>query len=129
MISGFYLGLLAIIFIILSAQIIQLRIKHQVGLGDGGNEELNKAIRIHGNFAEYMPLAILLLGVYEYNGGNSLLLHAIGSILVIGRVLHALGIKRSIGTSAQRFLGTSSTFLCLLVLALLNIVAYINKIL
>ncbi len=124
-ITAFYASLLALLFVGLSFNVIRLRFKLKVGVGDGGERALIKAIRIHGNFSEYMPLALILLAGYELSGADSFWLHMFGSVLVIGRVLHALGLSKSIGTSKARFLGTITMFIVLLMLAIANICAFV----
>ena len=124
-ITAFYASLLALLFIALSFNVIRLRFKLKVGVGDGGEKSLIKAIRIHGNFSEYMPLALILLAGYELSGADSLWLHILGGVLFLGRVLHAIGLSKSIGTSMPRFLGTITMFIVLLMLAVANICAFI----
>jgi uncharacterized membrane protein YecN with MAPEG domain len=124
-ITGLYASLLAILFIGLSMNIIRLRFKCKTGLGDGGHEILSKAIRIHGNFAEYMPMALLMLGIYELNGASSQWLHALGATLFIGRILHAVGLSKTTGVSKQRQIGMVSLFIVLLILAIENIRLFI----
>jgi len=120
-ITALYASLLALVFLGLSFNIIRLRFKLKVGVGDGGEKQLIKAIRIHGNFSEYIPLALILLASYELSGANSLWLHVLGATLLTGRVLHAVGLSKSIGTSMPRFIGMISTFVVLLILAIENI--------
>ena len=119
--TGLYAGLLGILYIGLAINIIRLRLKFQIGIGAGGNEFLAKAIRVHGNFAEYTPMALILLGCYELNGASAMMLHAMGGLLVLGRVLHVVGLNKTIGASKQRQIGMLSTFLVILVLAIENI--------
>ncbi|WP_394175296.1 MAPEG family protein [Thalassotalea litorea] len=120
-ITGFYAGILALLHIALSFKVIGLRRRLKIGLGDGGDKALNKAIRIHGNFVEYIPLALLLLAISEINGGSSFILHAVGGALVTCRFLHAFGITKSSGKSWQRFVGVLGTFIAILILAIMNI--------
>ncbi|NMP16568.1 MAPEG family protein [Thalassotalea sp. Y01] len=124
-ITGFYTGILAILYIALSFKVIGQRRNKRVGIGDGGGEhpELAQAIRVHANFIEYVPIALLLLAIYELGGGNVMFVHAFGGLLVTARFLHAIGLGKSIGTSWQRFAGTLSTFIIILVLAIMNIIA------
>ncbi|QBY03079.1 glutathione S-transferase [Thalassotalea sp. HSM 43] len=124
-ITGFYTGILAILYIALSFKVIGQRRNKRVGIGDGGGEhpELAKAIRVHANFIEYVPIALLLLAIYELGGGNVMFVHAFGGLLVTARFFHAIGLGKSIGTSWQRFVGTLSTFITILVLSILNIIA------
>ncbi len=123
--TGFYASLLGILYIGLAINIIRLRRKFKVGIGDGDNRVLAQAIRVHGNFAEYTPIALILLASYELNGASAMMLHALGSTLVVGRILHAIGLTKSIGISIQRQVGMLSTFLVILVLAIENIRLFI----
>ena len=120
-ITAFYASLLTLLFLVLSFNVIRFRKELKVGVGDGGEQTLTKAIRVHGNFTEYMPLALILLASYELSGATPLVLHVLGATLFIGRVLHAVGLGKSTGVSKQRFFGMISTFLVLLVLAIENI--------
>ena len=67
-ITAFYAGLLALLFLFLSARTITYRRAQQVEIGDGGNRELLRRVRVHGNFAEYVPLGIVLMGLSESLG-------------------------------------------------------------
>lgn len=117
-----YAGLSAVILLALSFQVVGLRRKHQIGLGTGDSPALERAVRVHANFCEYAPIALLLLLVLELSGSlPSWLLHGLGLMLVIGRILHALGLSRSAGTSKGRFVGTLLTWLMILVAGLLAV--------
>ncbi|MGB0936941.1 MAG: MAPEG family protein [Colwellia sp.] len=120
-ITAFYASLLALLFIVLSFKTINLRKKHLVGVGDGGEQSLTRAIRVHGNFSEYTPLALILLGAYELSGASAVIIHLLGASFFLARILHALGLGKSAGTSKPRFFGMIITFLVLLILAILNI--------
>ncbi len=120
-VTALYASLLALVFLSLSFNVIRLRLKLKVGVGDGEERMLTKAIRMHGNFAEYTPLALILLASYELNGANTVWLHVLGAALLLGRILHPVGLHKSIGTSIPRFAGVILTFVVLLVLAIENI--------
>ena len=120
-ITAFYASLLTLLFIALSINIIRLRFKLKVGLGDGGERPLIKATRIHGNFAEYIPLALILLASFELSGADSQWVHLFGGVLLLSRISHAIGLSKSIGTSMPRVIGTISMFIVLLVLSIVNI--------
>lgn len=124
-ITAFYAGLLALLFIALSINIIRLRFKLKVGLGDGGEKPLIKAVRTHGNFAEYIPLALILLASFELSGAEGLWIHLFGSTLLLSRILHAIGLSKSVGTSKPRALGTLSMFIVIIMLAAANICIFI----
>ncbi len=115
-ITTIYAACLGILLFILSVYVISLRWKHKVGIGEGkDNKELRTGIRMHANFTEYVPTILLLLALAEISGSSDLVLHVIGGSLLIGRVLHPIGLLLSIGTSAPRALGVALTFTALLV--------------
>ena len=114
-ITLFYAGLSALILLGLSAQVVALRRKHQVGIGTGSINTLERAVRAQANFTEYVPLALVLIALLELAGLTGWAIHALGAALVIARVLHALGLNRSAGTSMGRFVGTLLTWVILLV--------------
>ncbi len=117
-----YAGLSGLLLLALSFQVVGLRRKHRVGLGTGQHPDLERIMRVHGNFCEYVPLALLLLLVLELSGALSpWLLHGLGIILIVGRVLHAVGLSRSAGTSMGRFVGTLLSWLMILISALLAV--------
>lgn len=120
-ITALYASLLAIVYVVLSYRVAQRRMRLRVGLGAGENTELERAIRIHGNFAEYVPFALLLLAFFESGGGTPWAIHAAGSLLLLARVLHAIGLTGSSGRSPGRFIGVTLTWLLMLALALGNL--------
>jgi uncharacterized membrane protein YecN with MAPEG domain len=113
-ITPIYAGLLALWFFVLSYRVIRLR--HQgTSLGDGGNPELLRRVRAHGNFSEYVPFILLMIGMLELGHFPAILLHVLGITLVVARLLHgyALSFRESFGFG--RFWGTALTFVLLLV--------------
>lgn len=116
----FYAGLLALILIAMSIRLVTLRRRLGVGLGSGGHDALQRQVRAHANFCEYIPLALVLLLLLESAPGVPVwALHGLGVALVIGRILHGFfGVNRSAGTSLGRFWGTFLTWLVLGVSAL-----------
>ena len=77
-------AVLTIIFVRLSFAVIGLRRKNQVGLGSGGYEDLERAIRAQGNFAEYVPFGIILIACLELNGAPWWLVAIPGITLIAG---------------------------------------------
>lgn len=116
-ITGFYASLLTLLYFVLAIRIIRLRWRDKVPLGIGDSKDLHKAVRIHANFNEYIPLLLVLMLIMEAAGAPVLWLHAVGGVLFAGRVLHAVGITKTSGTSWMRFVGVLSTFLLMLVSA------------
>jgi len=116
-ISAIYMALCGILLVLLAAQVVRGRWQYRVGIGDGDNRNLNRLIRVHGNAAEYLPMALLLLLAVENTLGAAWPVHALGSLLVISRLLHAFGLGKSAGSSLPRFLGTAGTWAVMLVSA------------
>ena len=112
---------LTIIFVKLSFAVIGLRRKNQVGLGSGGHEDLERAIRAQGNFAEYAPFGIILIACLELNGAPWLLVAMPGITLIIGRLIHARGINVPPPDFSKRVLGMKFTFGTLISLVVLNL--------
>lgn len=94
--------------------IVRLRRGRKVGLGDGGDRELLRRIRIHANFVEYVPMLLVLLALLEFAGLDRRAVAALGGMLLVARLLHAHGLRRSEGYSFGRFWGTLLTWLVLL---------------
>src|SRR5512147_947891 len=105
--TGLYAALCALIVLALALRVIVLRWSTKTGLGDGGDRRLSRAIRVHGNAVEYVPLALVLMLIAELGGAGSVLLNGCGIALVAARIAHAYGLARTSGTSAGRLLGTT----------------------
>jgi len=105
-----FAGVLTLLLLALSANVSRWRRRAQMGIGDGGHAELARAIRVQGNFVEYVPLALLLLALLEIAGTPRAWLLAGGSALLAGRLLHAWGLSRHAGVSIGRFVGTALTW-------------------
>ena len=67
-ITALYASLLAPLFILLSARVIGARRSAKVPVGDGGNTVLLRRMRVHANFAEYVPFALLLMALAVWFG-------------------------------------------------------------
>lgn len=89
--TAFYAALTALLVLALAANVVRLRLRYGVSLGDGGRSELSSAIRAHGNAVEYAPLILILIALLEGNNSSSLALHIYGCLLVAGRLAHAWG--------------------------------------
>ena len=114
-------SVLTIIFVRLSFAVIGLRRKNKVGLGSGGHEDLERAIRAQGNFAEYVPFGIILIACLELNGAPWWLVIIPGITLIIGRLIHAKGINEPPPDFSKRVLGMKLTFITLIGLVVMNL--------
>lgn len=106
-------GAAAILHIWLSLRVSALRRPLKIGVGDGGNEVLLRRMRAHGNFAENMPIFLVLLGAVELAVGRSLWLWAVGIVFVLARIAHAFGMDRT-GANILRIAGIALSWLVLL---------------
>jgi len=114
-VTALYGGLTALLTVGLAMNISRMRGKHNVLRGDGGIPELQGAIRAHGNAAEHVPLAILLLLLAELCGGSSLVLHVLGGAFLVARIIHPIGLIKQI--SAGQVVGAMGTYLTQIALA------------
>lgn len=120
-ITPIYAGLLALLYLVLSYRIIKMRGPGGPSLGDGGDPMLLRRIRAHGNFAEYVPFILLMIGMLELGHFPGYALHALGLTLLIARLLHGYALSFSESFKFGRFWGTALTFLLLAVCAVLCI--------
>ncbi len=125
-ITGLYAALCALLVLALALRIIRLRWRTKAGIGDGGDRRLARAIRIHGNAIEYVPLALILMLIAELNHAGPALLHGCGIALVVARLAHAVGFSRTAGVSIGRSVGVVGTFGVVIVLAATNIAVFVN---
>ena len=116
-ITPIYAALLAILFFYLSVRTIRLRRSLQIGLGHAENAVMLRAIRVHANFAEYVPMALVLIMLVEFSAAPSWAAHALGAALVVARLSHAYGVSQPKENFKFRVFGMATTFTVLLVSA------------
>lgn len=109
-ITPVYAALLGLLFIALSVRVIRLRRSRKVAVGARGDEAIERAMRVHANFAEYAPLALLLIAMLELKGVAGIWIHILGLMLLGGRALHAYGMSRPNEDFRFRVGGMSLTF-------------------
>jgi uncharacterized protein len=105
-----YAGLLGLLSLVLSAAAGIMRGKKNIDAGDGGDREQLFAMRRHANFVEYVPLALILIGLLEFKGVASNYIHYLGGALLLGRALHAAFFKQGV-KSVPRGIGAGITAL------------------
>ncbi len=93
--TSLYAALLALMYAALALWVVRLRVVLKQPLGDGGHAGLQRAVRVHGHFAEYVPLALLLMLLMELAQLPAALLHGYGLLLLASRAAHAIGLVRS----------------------------------
>ena len=93
--TAFYAGLLALVFIALSRRVIAYRRGKRIAIGAEGDDGLLRRVRAQANFAEYVPLALVLMGFAEIQGLAAAMVHGLGVALLAGRLVHAFGLSRT----------------------------------
>jgi hypothetical protein len=122
-----YAALLALLFVALSLRVIGARRSGKVAIGAGGDAGLERCMRVHANFAEYAPFALLLLALAELRGAPAFLLHALCLALLIGRAAHAWGVSNPKEDFRFRVFGMAATFTVMLLTALLLLVGSVLR--
>jgi uncharacterized membrane protein YecN with MAPEG domain len=120
-VTGFYLGVLGLIYAALALEVARLRRGNRVLFGDGENVRLRSAIRAHANFVEYVPIIALLVAMLEMSGTSTARVHVLMGALLAARLLHPLGMYSKPGTwqfSAGRVGGIMITISVLIAAAL-----------
>lgn len=113
-------ALAALLYIALAMRVIGVRRSDKVSLGDAANKTLETRIRQHGNFNEYVPLALILMAIAELQNAPRLLLIGLGLAILGGRLAHVYGLENmhnAVGRKLRTY-GMLSTFLSLVVLSL-----------
>ncbi len=125
-ITSFYAGILGLMLVVLSWRIMQMRRRLEAMNGDGGERDLSVAVRIQGNFIEYVPMALLLMAFDEMAGWNPLIIHALGIALVAARLAHVHGMTRKNALGRGRRMGAVCTFAVIVAASLLSIAALLG---
>lgn len=106
-------GAAAIFLVLISFPIANRRRATQLSAGDGGDEKFNRLIRAQANFAEYTPLALIVIGLIEMNGFTQIFVCGLAAAFAAGRLLHLIGMLGPV--LPARALGMVLTFGVLLV--------------
>lgn len=103
---------LAVIFLILWFRVSAVRGGSKISFGDGGNVELLRRVRQHGNFVEWTTFVLILMILAEGMGAPALYLHISGALLLIGRIAHPFGLT-TLDNAAHpmRYIGNSTNLL------------------
>ena len=112
-ITPFYAAILGLLFFVLSVRTLRLRRKLQIAIGDAGNQQMLRAMRVHSNFAEYVALTLLLIFLLESEGAHYALVHALCICLLLGRLSHAYGVSKISEDYRYRVVGMAMTLTAL----------------
>jgi len=113
-----YASILVLIFVFLSARVIQMRASAKIGIGTGNDPAMERRIRVHGNFSEYVPVALLLLTFMEMLHLSRYLIHVLCIVLILARVVHAIGVTPVQENFSMRVGSVLATFAVLVIASL-----------
>jgi uncharacterized protein len=126
-IVSLYASILALLFVALSVRTLRMRRHLKIAIGDAGNQTMLRAMRVHSNFAEYVPLSLLLIYLVEANGAHSVLVHFLGLCLLVGRASHAYGVSQVKEHYAFRVFGMAMTFTTIGTASFYLLYSYANR--
>lgn len=112
-----YFGLFGLLMLALKINVGRVRGKEKVMFGDGANEAMQRAIRVQGNAVEDVPIVLIGIAGLAALSAPVMLIHALGGSFLAGRILHAIGLGGSSGSSVGRMVGTLVTLIVQLVTA------------
>ena len=116
-------GLLGLLAAFLTVKVGLMRGRKKINLGDGGDPEMQAAIRAHGNLMEFAPLCLLLIYIAsDFYGFWTTA--GLSVVFLVARVLHAGGMMDAIPMG--RMLGATATTIILAITSILIAIAGIN---
>ena len=128
-ITPFYAAILALLFFVLSVRTLRVRRRLQIPIGDAGNPEMLRAMRVHSNFAEYVPISLLMVFLFESISAVPAFIHVLCICLVLGRIAHAFGVSQSQEDYRYRVFGMTMTFTALVGAGIGLLVLYVLRLL
>ena len=93
MVTALYAALLGMFFTVLSARVIALRgvtPLRWLAFNNYGEKALERSVRAHGNFVEYVPMILVLMYLAEISDLSGMRLHITGLLLLLGRLMHGI---------------------------------------
>ena len=123
-ITPFYAALFGIMLFALSIRTIRVRRRLRIAIGHADDAVMERAMRVHANFCEYVPIALLLIYLLEVSLGADYWIHILGGTLLLGRLLHAVGVSRPREDFRFRVTGMVLTFTVIISAALRILYGY-----
>ena len=111
----------------LSVRTLKKRRELKIAIGDAGNHQMLRIMRVHANFAEYVPISLLLIYFFETQGAYKALIHLLCLCLVAGRFSHAFGVSQLTENYKFRVFGMAMTFTAIVTSALGLFFLYVKQ--
>lgn len=109
-ITPFYAAIFGLMLLVLSVRTLRLRRVLGIAIGDRNNPEMLRAMRVHANFVEYVPITLLLIFMLEMQGGSAFVTNLLCLVLLAGRIVHAIGVSQAAEDFRFRVFGMAMTF-------------------
>jgi uncharacterized protein len=123
-ITPFYSGIFGLFFVVLSVRTLLLRRKFGIAIGNNNQPILERASRVHSNFAEYVPMALLLIYFLELKMPSNIWIHFVCIALLLGRISHAYGVSQVQEKLIYRVIGMALTFMAIVSTSVRLIIGY-----
>ena len=102
-----------LMLVALGLYVIRGRFKHLIAYGDQGNTDMAIRMRTQANFIEYVPMVLVLMALLEISDANQIILGVAAAVLVVIRIMHAVGMRGGPFMLLRR-IGAMGTFLLLI---------------
>lgn len=123
-VTPFYSGIFGLFFVALSIRTLLLRRKFGIAIGSNNQPILERASRVHSNFAEYVPIALLLIYFLELKMPSNVWIHFVCIALLVGRISHAYGVSQVQEKLIYRVIGMTLTFVAIISTSVRLIISY-----
>jgi len=128
-ITALYAAIMGLFIIYMAKRVTDVRLSMKGPPNDEQKKLLDVAVRAHGNAIEYIPIALILLGLAEMNGWTMYWVHGLGAMFVLARFSHAYGFTKSGGKLSKfRFHGILFSWLSIVALSVINLISYFQSI-
>jgi len=115
--AALQIGLLIVLMMVLKVYVGARRRALKVPSGDTSNPDFGRASRVQLNAVEDVPVLMIGIGALAALGMPAWYIHMAGFVLLVSRVVHAVGLSGNSGFSWGRLFGTIGTYLVYLAIA------------
>ena len=105
---------LAVMQVILMVTVGNRRRTSAIPFGDGGDADMLRITRRHGNFIENAPMFLILLSLLEILGGSQSIVLGLAAVFIVTRISHAIALSSANSPIAFRAVGALGTLIGLL---------------
>ena len=108
-VSALTAGVLIVMQMLLLLTVVLARARNRQSLGDGGNANMLRAVRRHGNLAENAAIFVVCAALLEMLGGSRMTVEILCAAFVLGRLSHIIGLSLGRTINIFRFVGIVTT--------------------